>query len=129
MSLTKIKRYYLVDEELYNQIKKQGDDSQEHFVDMRPKDRKRCQSLLDFIEENGAQYNIIGITTEIIPEMKVNFNIIEYIMYCIHPKGQKPLLFDYFVEYLRRIRPPINLFALKIAKLIQYNGKKRKASS
>lgn len=131
--LKKTNKFYLVEEELYNKIVQQPQDAPAFFNDLKPKDRKKCTALLDFLTENGVKYNMIGISTEVIPEVKVNFNIIDYIIYSIQGKGPKPVLFDNFVEYLKRIRAPHDILATKIVKLFheKHNAtkKKRKTSS
>lgn len=125
-------KYYLLDEELYNKcIQQPYQPNPEFFIDLRPKQSKRCQALLNFFEEKGVELNVVGITTHIIPEFKVNINFIQYIIYCILPQGRKPVLFESFLEYLKRLGAPIELLHPKIVKYLQYNknGKQKKTKS
>lgn len=47
------------------------------------------------------------------------------------PQGRKPVLFETFLEYLKRLRTPIELLHPKIIKILQSsnNGKKKKAKT
>lgn len=125
-------RYYLLDEETYNKcIQLHHQPNPDFFMDLRPKQRKQCHALLNFLEGKGVELNKVGITTHIIAEFKVNINLVEYIIYGIMPQGRKPVLFETFLEYLKRLRTPIELLHPKIIKILQSsnNGKKKKAKT
>lgn len=123
-----IQLYYLVPEDQYSECEKSKNQNDYSLLDEYPERvARKAEKVLLYLQKQGTRWNKHGLSQTDVPEMMTSFNLVQYVIYSVAPSGKVPLDYDSFLNYIFRIKAPMNVFSKRIQKkLIRIENKQKR---